>query len=382
MSDHNLRILTRNLRRERDRAIVYNNRASSWKTIFKHHPLESKENESLFYNMEHCKEYLGAEDNIIVLRTAYTWTNLQKIAENSMLDCLTFYEVAKHTFLSKKGLLDNSTHLWFKKALTALYLSRDNAPESLNFLSDLNQEQKEQSLALSFQSFGINSLPKYEKYKKALNIENFNEKLLFWYWNVDARSNNLIDQVIDKLGKNKKVAFDHEYLAEYFQPKNLLKYQSEEINKRFVPFKDIIVETKRYAVKNQKLYCLMNEEIEKISLKNIYDLFCCQSLIKQFQKKWENENSDIVLMGDVKETNFASFLGEFKYSSLPEIFNDYPLTKESHKSMEEFIELNLSKAKDNAEQSYWNKVQTIFLACILNNDLNINDKNNNKKPKI
>lgn len=42
MSVHNLLRLVRNIRPEREGAIVYDNRVSSWPAIFKKHPLKSK----------------------------------------------------------------------------------------------------------------------------------------------------------------------------------------------------------------------------------------------------------------------------------------------------------------------------------------------------
>jgi hypothetical protein len=383
MSINNLKILARNMRQEQERRIVYNNRASSWKTIFKHHPLESNKNELLFYNMAHCTDSLGAGDvsknKIITLRTAYTWSNLIKISNNSLQDCITFYEVAKHTFLNNWSILQESNDKWFKKALTAIYLAKDNAPESMNFLSELSQEQKETTVSLAFQYFGTNVLPKYEKHEEELNIQNFNEKLIFWYWAVDVRENNLIDQVIDKLIETKKIVFDTEYLAEYFQPKQLLKPQSEQINKRFIPFKNIAVETKRYNAASLKIVCIMSEEFEKTSLENIYNLFCSQCLIKQLEIINEEIDQSLVLIGEVRKPDFASFLGEFKYSSVVDILNAYPLTKESRKSMEGFIELNRSNSKNI---SYWNDVQAVLLAHQLNDDLESNEKVKNKKLKV
>lgn len=383
----NLRVLARNMRKEQEKRIVYNNRASSWKTIFKHHPLESNRNESLFHNMEHCKEYIGAggansKDTVITLRTAYTWSNLLKISENSLQDCLTFYDIAKHTFLNNWSILRDSNDNWFKKALTAIYLSKDNAPESMNFLSQLNQEQKETTLALAFQYFGKQVLPKYEKHKSEFNIQNFNEKLVFWYWAADARENNFIDQVIEELNTNKKIVFDTEYLANKFQSKHLLKSQSAVIDQRFVPFKDILVETQRYVARSEKLYCVMNEESEKTSLKNIYNLFCCQSLIKQLEIKLKDKNSPIVMIGEVREPNFAGFLGEFKYDSIEQIFNDYPLTNESKNSMEKFIELNRSNIDCKKDPIYWSNVQSVFLTHVLNDSLEIKEKLKNKKIKV
>lgn len=391
MTANNLKILARNMRKEQERKIVYNNRASSWKTIFKHHPLESSKNESLFYNMEHCKEYWGGQsnskDSIIVLRSAYTWDNLLKISKNSLKDCSTFYDIAKHTFLNKQSVLQESTDSWFKEALTAIYLSKENAPDSLNFLSQLNQEQKEKTLSLAFQYFGVSVLPKYEEYKDELNIQNFNEKLIFWYWGADARNNNLIDQVIDKLIEIKKIVFDTEYLAAYFHPKNLLKLQSEEINKRFIPFKDIIVETKRYVAKVPKIFCVMNEEIERTSLENVYNLFCIQCLLKDLdikiqEKELQGQSMLTVMRAELRKADCSIFLGEFKYSSITEIFEAYSLSKEAYKSMEGFIELNRSNIRDKPNINYWNDVQSVLLAHQLNYNLETKEQVKNKKLKV
>lgn len=381
MNTRNVLILARNLRKEEEK-LLYKNRSSSWKTVFKHHPLESQKNERFFKNIVHSVDKWGSSD-ILILRSAYTWEILLEISKNSLQDCLSFYELAKNTILYKKGILGENSTNWFKKALTAIYLSHSDASENLNFLSELNTEQKEKSLALAFQFFGTNAIQNYDKLKNHFNIDKFNEKLILWYWDADSRDINLIDKVIDYLNQNMTINYDLNYIAEYFKPNNLLKSQSKQVNERFIPFSDIVVQTKRYISQSDRIYCVINDDLEVISLENIYNLFCCQALIKTLEIKAEEiekHKQSIVLTGEVRQANPSKFLGEFKYSSLPEIFVDYPVIKELEKSMHGFIELNLSKNKEN--KNYWNEVNAIFLSQILNNDLENKEIIKNKRIKI
>lgn len=376
MNTHNLLCLARNLRREKDKKIVYDNRVSSWSAIFKKHPLNSEKNESLFHDMAHCKEYWGGEknsDSQLVLRTGYAWTVMQKIAENSLDDCVTFYDVAKHTMLNKEGILNNSIHNWFKKVISAIYLSKVGAPESLNFFSVLSQKDKEAAIALSFQTYGINAIPVYEKIKEQINIEKVNEKLVLWYWEADGRTKNLLDQVIDELGKSKTLKFDLDYIAENFKPNNLLKYQSLEINQRFIPFSEVTVLTKRYEIKSEKIFCIINQETEKIKLEVIFNLFCCQTLLKSGIGK--KLISHAKAGTPISYSDPASFFGEVNYKSPNEIFDAFPISKEARKSMQEFIDYNknlIKSLKDfekNYSLSYWSEVQSAYSTFILNEDL-------------
>jgi len=373
MSSHNLRILTRNLRKEEEKRILYKNRASSWKTIFKHHPLESSKNVPIFEDMIHCVEHWGGKDDpIVILRSAYTWDKLLDISKNSLQDCLTFYEVAKNTIIYKKGILDESSNKWFKRALTSIYLSKSNVPDSLNFLSELNHEHKEKVLSIAFQFFGVDALPQYEKLKNEFNLQNFYEKLIFWYWDVSPKEKNLIDNVIEKVGEKNIINYDLEYIADKIKPKNLFKYQSEEINKRFIPFSNIMVKTERYVVQHEKMYCVINTEKEITTLENIYNLLSCQYLIKLLEPK----PIKYPKVGDINKED--SFLDVSKFNSNIDIFNSYPLIEESKISMESFIELNKSK---NDNQNYWNEVQSVFLSKVLAFDLD-NKNNTTKKLKI
>ncbi len=373
MSSHNLRILVRNLKEREQEKLFYKNRSSSWKTIFKHHPLESKKNEQLFMNMVHCIDNWGGKDDpIVILRSGYTWDHLLEISSNSLQDCLTFYEIAKNTILYKKSLLDDSSNNWFKQALSAIYLSRENAPENLNFLSELKEDKKEKTLALAFQYFGVDVLPKYEKLKNQFNNEKIKEKLIFWYWDVAPKTSNLLDKVIDNLNSKDNKGYDLEYLANHLKPNNLFKKQSEEINKRFFKFNDLIVKTERYVSKSEKVYCVINEEVETTNLQNIYNLFCCQNLIKAL----EPEIKKYPKVEDLNKISMNTFLDTSKINSTLDIFNAYPIDTESKKSMEEFIELNKSKSKN---ENYWNEVQAVFLSKVLEMDL---DKNNNIQKKL
>jgi hypothetical protein len=388
MSQYNLLLLARKLRKEEEKPIFYKNRKSSWKTIFKKHPLESKANEALFQKMVHCKENFGLDDGYgeVTLRSAYTWSILTQIAEKSLKDCATFYEIAQHTLFHHDFIVKQSINNWFKKSLTALYLSNSNAPEELNYLSTFNQEQKEASLSKAFQYSGIKTLPQYEALKSEFNIKNFNEKLIFWYWEADNQDNNYVDKVIEKLGEKKPLEYNLEYIAENFKPNNLLKNQSLEIDKRFIPFSDINVLTKRYAIKTEKNYCQINEETDKIPLSVIFNLFCCQTLLRTIIERQIKQSPGTNSVGQKLP---ASFLGEISQEDTMEAFDTWPIAKEARSSMQNFIEMNKASANNfKGSQAadlneFWGKVQSAFSTKILNEDLELkSDKIKKNKNKI
>lgn len=281
--------------------------------------------------------------------------------------------------LNRDGILKDSIQTWFKKSLTSIYLSNPDAPESLNYLDNLSQEQKESALAQAFQYFGVKALPKYKKLKGELNIQNMNEKLILWYWDADARNNNQIDKVIDELGKKKPLKYDLEYVAENLNPNNLLKYQSVEINKRFVPFSELTVLTKRYVSNNEKIFCQINEEKDTTELSVIFNLFCCQTVLRSMIHK--KLKSSTVGSAEPK-VDPARFLGDMGCQSPMDVFEIWPIAPEARKSMEEFISRNKEAPrifKDVQSDGYWSEVQSCYSSLVLNETLNLSATNSKKK---
>jgi len=373
----------RDLQRRVEPKIVYDNRIMNWETIFKTHLIESKENISLFYEMEHCKEYLGNSNNpILTLRASRTWDLLYKISKNSMKDCGVFYDIAKHTMLNNKGFLTKEIDDWFKNSLTSIYLSYPNTPVELNYLKSLNQEQKESALFLAFQYFANNPIQKYKELKEDLNIENFNEKLLLSYWNADSKKTNFIDVTIDKLGI-KPTDFNLEYIAKKINPNNLVKYQSFEINERFLPLNQIEVETEKYFINNNNKVCLLNENYKTYKLDKILSLFFCQKLLKSLEKYRQQQKNPFSFIKSNNTSELKEIDGKF-YGDIESIFSSWEISKETRSSMESFISNNIEHSITFTKitvPEYWAEVRSAFMSIVLTEDLKTNE-NNQKKLKL
>ena len=376
MSVFNTLKLARNLRRERSPKIVYDNKAMDWEDIFKLHPVKNKDNINQFYNMEHCKQYLGnPDDAILVLRSGYTWDLMRKIFNNAPEDCATFYDITYKTMLNRKGIMDSSIHSWFKKSLSALYLSQENVSERLNYFNELKDEQKEDAIKLSFQYFGENAFHQYKK-KNIHNIENMNEKLLLWYWEADSRQHNFLDRVIDEI----KPFFDLEYIADKFKPKSLLKYQTEEINKKYIPLENIIVDSNRYICDEKNIVCLPPKDI-KLCLSEIYSLLAIEHLIKELSIIEDVKiNPSKYISSSNKGKTECKFIDEKIYTSLENIYDNWKIPSWGKESLKEYINKNKSTS-EKALQPYWDKVEIYFSAVILNEDLG-NKKESKKKLKV
>jgi hypothetical protein len=363
------------LQRKLEPKIVYDNRIMNWETILKRHPVESKENIALFREMENCKEYWGDTENpIIILRASHTWDLLVKISKNSKKDCGVFYDIAKHTMLNNKGVLTKEIDDWFKKSLTAIYLSYPNTPRELNYLQSLNQEQKESALFLAFQYFANNPIQKYKELKEDLNIENFNEKLLLSYWNADSRKTNFIDVTIDKLDI-KSTDFNLEYIAKNINPNHLVKYQSFEINERFLPLNKIEVETEKYFINNNNKVCLLSENNKTYKLDKILSLFFCQKLLKGIEKYRQQQKNPSYFTSSNKIIELKEIDGKF-YGDIVSVFNNCQISKEARSSMECFISNNLEYSlldKKIPVPEYWVKVRSAFMSMVLSEDLMTNE---------
>ncbi len=379
--------LVRNLRRERHPMIVYDRKATTWKDIFKKHPIENPANEKIFYEIEHCREFLGdknSSDPILVLRSGYTWGVLRKIAENSLSDCLTFYEVAQKIMLNKKSIMENSIHNWFKMSLSALFLTKQDAPGSLNFFVELDEKNKEKALATAFQYYGENAYVNFINHPE-LKIEKFQEKLILWYWDADARQHNFIDRVLDEIKKKNPLVLDCDYIAENLKPNNLLKYQTIEINKRFISLDQLKISSARVNVSYADHVCLLQKKQETSTVGEVFDLLKIQKIIKELSKiKREEKYPKLFVKNKPAVDGHFRFFDGKKYSSILEVFYSLNGRKIDLDSMVEFVEKNLEIEKEDKRMpniEFWQEAKTILMTIKLNDELPQN-KIKAKKTKI
>ncbi|NCP98417.1 hypothetical protein GW796_00890 [archaeon] len=369
MSIHNTLRLARTLRRERDVKIVYENKVASWTNIFKKHPLKSIKNETIFHKMEHSKEYFGdsgvEKEKILILRSSYTLGLLMEIAENSLSDCKTFYDICQKTFLNQKGILNDDINSWFKNSLSTLYLAHKDAPQELNYLSELTQEKKEKVLFLAFQYYGIKAFNNYKESKENFNIENFNDKLILWYWNANGKEKNLLTEVIDYLIDKKLLKLDLNYIADNLQPNSLLKEQSFKINKDYIPFNEILVLPERYNINIKQFLFENKNQQERIKLTDIFNLLCIQKVLSEVVKKGD-------LTEDMKNELNYKFINGKIYHHINEIFLDFKVEKITRESFCNFLDKKLAKSDDN-KINYWNFVSKVLEKNILQEDLDINN---------
>lgn len=358
-----------NIERKNNHVIVYDNYITDWKEIFKIHPIKNNLNKELFYMIENSKRYIeiySKENEKIELNDLYTWNLLRKIAQNSYEDCVTFYEIGKKILKNKNEDKNEYVDKWFKKALTSIYLSKKQIPESLNYLNDLNNEDREEVLMTSFQYFGENSIDMYKKLENYFNISYFNEKLILNYWKINNNSHNFIDRVIDNLNPNRN--FDLNYLTTNIEKKFLLKYQTFKINNHFINFKDIFVNANQYF---DKKYQNIENKNKIVPLSEMLSINVILFLIKNNEEFNNIKNKDMFVMNNIENKNKKyNFCDHKFYKNIEDIFNNWCFPTWSKEIILEYIEENKNKDKENYLKIYWEKIEKKVQTLILNQELN------------
>lgn len=380
--------LVRNLRRERNPMIVYDGKATTWKEIFKKHPIESKENESLFHQIENSKEFFGDKNSskaILILRSGHTGTILRKIANNSIKDCISFYEVAKKTITDPSGLMNDSIHLWFKVNLSALYLAHKDAPEELNLFKQLDEKNKEKAICIAFQYYGEQAYKNFLLHESELKVEHFNDKLILWYWDTDARQHNFIDRVLDEIKKTQPLVFDLDYIAENLKPNNLLKYQTIEIQERFISLEDLKIKSERVNVNYADHVCLLQSKKEVATIDEVFNLLKTQIILKGLGnlKKQEKYPAMFAKSKPEVENSYRCFDGK-TYKDISDVLSSLSGAKLDFDSMSEFVEKNLQIEKEDVKMpnvEFWQELKTLMLSFKLSEEL-VGSSVKNKKIKL
>jgi len=151
-----------NFNRPRDTRIVYENQSLTFTQIFGYHPLRSEKNAPIFKKIGLTDK--DTPSGTTVLDTTLTFDFLKKVAQNSLEDVHTFFEVSSKTvrkFIKDKDFHDN----WYKSAMTALWLSCPDAPEKLNYSKELPDLRK--SVSLVVENFDLSA---YREMKSKIDI--------------------------------------------------------------------------------------------------------------------------------------------------------------------------------------------------------------------
>lgn len=315
----NTRKLIRTLARERNPMIVYDNKATEFKEIFKIHPLESKKNQSYFEKMDLTIEYWG-NGSILMLRSGFTYDILQKISKNSLKDVVTFYELAKHTTLNFLKDKTDITHAWYKTSLTMLWLAHpEHNIDGLNYWKELSPQQKDNATRLAIEIYGANGYKNIE----TKNIETLNslEKIIevFLHSNIHLKEvithkNNKIQEVVDYVF-NQGVKIDYEKLTQLINLKKynpyilaqLTKHPSKvfDITKINLPIdklkqvNDLIIDSDKDFIPMQDFYDLVTIQSLFIKMKNFIITSGKAEPVKDFEFKSYTQLSEIIFLAHI-----------------------------------------------------------------------------------
>lgn len=382
MTTYNTLRLVRTLRRERDRKIVYENQVVSWEKIFELHPLKSKKNTSHFYEMEHCKEYLGGNtDSILVLRSGYTWGLLRKIAQNSPKDCETFKEVALKTMKDKSGILQSSIPKFFNKTLTALSLGLEKCPKTMDKWHEHDLEAKEIIVKISLQYYGLAAYQKLCKKGYDKEISNLKEKCLLWFWHSDATEINKFSEILDTF-ENK---FDIDYIADNLRANQLLNKKAIDINEKYLAWNKISVKSERYEVDSSiKSFPLSIGQQEKTPIDEIMSVLVFQKIMLNLEK---------INKTDGYKENFipqCKYWDTKTYTNVVDILQAWPCNKKWQQvSIEKFINSKIEELNKIPVQTwqidFWTNNKVLYQKYMLKESLEdnlITNETKTIKPKI
>lgn len=297
MTTHNTLMLVRNLRRITDKKIVYEKSVASFEKIFELNPLESDKNKKCFKSLQLTVQEWG-DGSILMLNSAYTWGLLEKIAINSLKDVGIFYEVAQKTVLQFKGMNLESAHNWYKTALTAIWLAYPSenikVDKKINFWSQLNDKQKENSQRMCIEKFGLKG---YENLliksgKDIEKINNLDEKIVCWMIQGSVHFENAVQykvsnfaEVINHKVKNNAFKFDYEKITQLLD-KRLLNFHEISYAKNIMDLSEIKIPVNSYP--NLKGYVLDTELKEQTNLRELFEVFHVQNLFHKFKKQDKN----------------------------------------------------------------------------------------------
>ena len=366
MTIHNTLRLTRNLRRIIDKVIVYEKYVSSFKEIFKLHPLESSKNETYFKSLQLTVQEWG-DGSILILNSAYTFGLLEKISKNSLKDAGTFYEVSKKTVLQFNGMNLESAHSWYKTALSAIWLAHPfeniETDEKINYWSQLNDKQKENAQKMCIEKFGLKG---YEELslksgKEIEKIDNLDEKIVCWMIQGSVHLENAIKckvsnftKVINNQMENNNFKFNYKIITKLID-KRLLNFHEIGYAKKIMDISKIEIPVDSYS--NLKGYALDTELKKQTNLKEIFEIFYVQNLFHKFKVK----NDNILSFDFIKYNNIKQLIDKIDFNNLFVV-----------KSMEKFI---LNETRENAGKN--EKTGNLILNFSL--ELNLKEKTKHHK---